>query len=111
MSCVFCKIIKKEIPTKIVKEDDSVLVIEDISPKAPIHYLVMPKKHVESILHLESEDKDVVWHMLEIIRDLAKELKLESFNTISNNGKDAGQSVMHMHWHLISGRNIYEGEL
>ncbi|MCK4265206.1 HIT domain-containing protein [Candidatus Babeliales bacterium] len=109
--CIFCKIINKEISAKIIKENNTVIVIEDIFPKAPVHYLVIPKKHIVNLSTITSLDKELVWHMIEIIKELANDLPdPKAFNTLSNNGKEAGQSVFHMHWHFISGRNIVEGE-
>ncbi len=110
--CIFCKIIKKEIPAKIIKENDHVMVIEDVSPKAPVHYLILPKKHIINLNHLKEQDRDVTWHMVKMAQEIARDIEKESgketsFNIIANNGADAGQSVFHMHWHFISGKNIY----
>ena len=114
-SCIFCKIIQKQIPSKIIKENEHVLVIEDISPKAPIHYLILPKKHVININYLKDEDSQIAWEVLKMTRDIAKEIQSKlgqenklDFNLISNNGSGAGQSVFHMHWHFISGKNLKE---
>ncbi|MFA5074538.1 MAG: HIT domain-containing protein [Candidatus Babeliales bacterium] len=110
--CIFCKIIKKEISSKIIKENDHVIVIEDIHPKAPRHYLILPKKHVININHLQEQDFDIVINMLKIVQEITKDIqkitnKEVDFNLISNNGASAGQSVFHMHWHFISGKNLY----
>lgn len=110
--CIFCKIIKKEIPSKIIFENDYVLVVEDVDPKAPVHYLILPKKHVVNLLHVEESDSSLVWEMIKVIKQLAENLEdPKAFNIISNNGKEAGQSVFHMHWHFMSGKNIYESEI
>jgi len=87
------------------------MVIKDISPKAPIHYLILPKKHIESVLTVSDTDVDYCWHMLKMARDIGKTLPSHSFNLISNNGAAAGQSVPHVHFHLLSGKNLYEGWL
>ena len=110
--CIFCKIIKKEIPAKIIKENEHVLVIEDIAPKAPVHYLILPKKHIVNINYLTEQDDQVVWHLFKMAQELAKDLPesnaqgAPSFNLISNNGADASQSVFHLHMHFIAGKNI-----
>ncbi|MCF7799407.1 HIT domain-containing protein [Candidatus Babeliales bacterium] len=110
--CIFCKIIKKEIPAKIIKENEHVMVIEDIHPKAPVHYLVLPKKHVININYLQESDFNLVTEMVKIVQEITKNIqdstgKQVDFNLISNNGEGAGQSVFHMHWHFISGKNLY----
>jgi len=108
--CIFCKIINKEIPSKIIKETDSVLVIEDIAPKAPVHYLVLPKKHIQNLSLLAQDDYEYVLHTIKVINELSQELvPPAAFNVIANNGAGAGQSVFHLHWHFISGKNIYDG--
>lgn len=106
-SCIFCRIIRREIKSDIVLENEDVLVINDIAPKAPIHYLIIPKKHIESMAFLTSADKDVCWAMCQVAQQLGKELPENAFNIIANNGASAGQSVFHMHWHLVAGKNIY----
>jgi histidine triad (HIT) family protein len=107
--CIFCKIIRKEVPTAIVYEDDLVMAMEDLNPKAPTHYLILPKKHVENLLYLEDDDALLMWQMAKAVQALGKGLENpQAFNIISNNGEKAGQSVFHMHWHFLSGRNIYD---
>lgn len=107
--CVFCKIICGDIKSKIIKENEHVLVINDITPKAPIHYLILPKKHIENMACISEVDKDTCWAMCDMVKELSKELPDGSFNLISNNGRTAGQSVPHLHWHCLSGKNIYAG--
>jgi len=105
--CIFCKIISKEIPTKIVDENEDVLVIQDINPKAPIHYLILPKKHIQSIAQLESSDSQYVAKMMLMARKLADQtLKSDSFRLIMNNGAAAGQTVFHLHCHFLSGKKM-----
>ena len=111
-NCIFCRIIKKEIPSKIIKETDDLLVIEDIHPKAPIHYLIIPKKHIINISYLEEVNSNLGWQILKMAKefswDLSKNTKEPiSFNLISNNGTHAGQSVFHIHWHFLAGKNLY----
>jgi diadenosine tetraphosphate (Ap4A) HIT family hydrolase len=109
-ACIFCKIIKKEIPSTVMYENEFVLVVNDISPKAPIHYLIFPKKHIVDISHVVAEDWCCIVETLKMASELGKKLLPPSaFNLISNNGAAAGQSVFHMHWHFLAGKNIYEG--
>ena len=106
--CIFCKIINGEIPSEKVYEDDEVLAFKDINPAAPIHILVVPKKHIESLLKLEDDDYELVGKIQKVINKLAKDLNIEQegFRVIVNCGKDAGQEVMHLHYHLLAGRKL-----
>lgn len=105
--CLFCKIIKGEIPSKKIYEDETVYVFEDIAPTAPIHYLVIPKEHISGANEITSENSAVVAHIFEVISKLAKELGLEDgFRVVNNCGKSAGQTVFHMHFHLLAGREL-----
>lgn len=117
-NCIFCKIIQKQIPSNIIKETEHVLVIKDLHPKAPYHYLIMPKKHIENMAVLNDSDVNLVSHMAQVARDLSKELAAQnnlsqpiSFNLISNNGAAAGQSVFHLHWHFLAGKDLYKDGL
>ncbi len=104
--CIFCKIIQKKVDAKIITENDDVLVIENIKPKAPVHYLIIPKKHIVNIQSITDQDLDIVQSMIKMVKELSNDV--DSFNLVSNNGKAAGQSVFHMHWHFISGRSLKE---
>lgn len=106
-SCLFCKIIRKEIPAKFIDENEHCIVIEDIAPKAPIHYLIIPKKHIVNIHDLHVEDACLVGEMALVAQKLAGKLaEPKSFGLIMNNGADVGQSVMHMHFHFLSGAKL-----
>lgn len=110
--CIFCKIVDRKIPATIICENDHVLVIQDIAPKAPVHYLIMPKIHYQDLRELDVQNSSLLQSLFEMVQRLAKELPgNQSFNLVSNNGKDAGQSVFHMHWHFLAGRNLWHGNL
>lgn len=105
--CLFCKIVNGEIPSKKVYEDETVYVFEDIAPAAPIHYLLIPKEHISGASEITAENSSVVAHIFEVIAKLAKEIDLkDGFRVVTNCGKDAGQTVFHLHYHLIAGREL-----
>ena len=108
--CIFCKIINKEISAKVIDETDDILVIEDIAPKAPVHYLIIPKIHIKNIKDLRDteEHNQLILNMFKMVRKLSENLKdSKDFNLISNNGPNASQIVFHMHWHFLSGKNMF----
>ena len=107
-TCLFCKIVQKKIPTKIVFEDDLVIAFEDIDPKAPTHLLVIPKKHLQSMESVTSQDTNIIGHTILVARDLARKQghKKEGYRLVINTGPDAGQSVFHIHVHLLGGRKL-----
>lgn len=103
--CLFCKIISGEIPSKKIYEDELTYVFEDIAPTAPIHYLVIPKQHISKLDEITHENSAVIAHIYEVIAKLAKDLDLrDGFRVVSNCGEQAGQSVFHIHFHLLAGR-------
>jgi histidine triad (HIT) family protein len=105
--CLFCKIARKEIPADIVYEDDDVLAFRDIRPQAPVHVLVIPKRHIASLADLTQEDKDVMGHVTLVASRLARDLGVsEGYRVVINCGKDAGQTVFHIHMHLLGGRSL-----
>ncbi|CAJ0557885.1 unnamed protein product, partial [Mesorhabditis spiculigera] len=104
---LFGKIIRKEIPAKIIYEDDDVLAFHDVSPQAPVHFLVIPKKHIPSLEDAEDKDEALLGKLLLTARRVAKELKLDNgYRTVINNGKDGCQSVFHIHLHVLGGRQL-----
>ena len=107
MSCLFCEIAKGNIPSAKVYEDDTVLAFKDLDPQAPTHLLVIPKQHVCSLAEIDESNSAVVAHIAEVIAKLAKDLDLkDGFRVVSNCGDSAGQSVKHLHFHLLAGRDF-----
>ena len=108
MDCLFCKIVKGEIPAKIVYQDDLVIAFDDIDPKAPQHKIIIPKKHVATLNDLQMEDKELIGHMVTTAAKLAKQLKIanEGYRVVMNCNAGAGQSVFHIHMHLLGGRQL-----
>lgn len=106
--CIFCKIIKKEIPAKIIYEDDKVIAFEDINPQAPVHLLIVPRKHIPTLLDLTPEDNQLIGHILLTANNLAKNkgISVSGFRTVFNCNKDAGQAVYHIHLHIFGGRRM-----
>lgn len=101
MSCIFCKIVQGEIPAQKVFENDNFIVFHDLYPKAPVHVLVIPKKHIESLAHLTAEDAPLMGELTLLLKDLADTLNLtEGFKIAVNTGKGGGQEVFHLHYHL-----------
>jgi histidine triad (HIT) family protein len=105
---IFKRIIEREIPADIVYEDDRCLAFRDVKPQAPTHVLVIPKKEIASIDVLADEDAELVAHLWTVIRDLARQLKLNQggYRVVVNCGADAGQTVDHIHFHLLGGRTL-----
>jgi histidine triad (HIT) family protein len=106
-NCLFCKIGAKQIPAKIVLEDADLFAFEDISPQAPTHILICPRKHFESLTQAAPEDQEILGKLQLVAAQLARERKLlEGYRTVLNNGSGAGQSVFHLHLHLLGGRQF-----
>ena len=101
---IFEKIIRREIPAKIIYEDDQTIAIEDINPQAPAHYLVIPKKPIERISDISAEDISLMGTLIDCARKIAKEKGFEDYRLVFNNGAGAGQTVFHIHLHLLAGR-------
>lgn len=107
--CLFCKIIAGEIPSNKVYEDETVYAFYDIAPQAPVHFLVIPKEHIASAGEITAENSALVSKCFEAIAKIAKELGLEGgFRVITNCGADAGQTVHHLHFHVLAGKNLGE---
>jgi histidine triad (HIT) family protein len=106
-NCLFCKIVAGDIPSTKVYEDDSVLAFRDIAPMAPTHILVIPKIHIGSVAEVTADNSAVVAHIFEVIPAIAKAEGLENgYRVVSNCGDDAGQTVHHLHFHILGGRKL-----
>ncbi len=108
MECIFCKIINGEIPSKKVYEDEHVVAFHDINPIAPTHVLVIPRKHISSVLELKEEDKELVGNIHLAIQKVAEIMKMteDGFRVITNTGPHGQQTVFHLHYHVIGGRQL-----
>lgn len=108
MDCIFCKIIKKELPAEIVYQDEDIIAFNDRHPRAPIHQLIVPKKHIPTFNELTEKDTMLGGNMLQVARLLAKESNIaqSGYRTIFNCNKDGGQEVFHLHLHLLGGRPL-----
>jgi histidine triad (HIT) family protein len=106
--CIFCKIVRHEIPAQIVYEDDDVVAFKDLNPVAPVHILVIPKKHISELKAISDEDRELMGKLMVVIGKLARENSTddEGFRLVVNQGEQAGQSVFHLHFHLMGGRSF-----
>lgn len=107
MDCLFCKIAAGEIPSTKVYEDETVLAFRDIDPKAPFHAVVIPKAHIASAAEITAQNSAVVAHVFEVIAEIARCEKLDNgFRVVTNCGQEGGQTVGHLHFHLLAGRSL-----
>ena len=106
--CIFCKIAQKEIPTELLYEDEDIIAFNDIAPKSPVHILIVPKKHIDSVNNLEEENKELLGKLVLVAKDIAKEKGISEtgYRLIFNTGRDAGQTVDHIHLHLMGGEKL-----
>lgn len=106
--CIFCKIVNKELPSNTIYEDDKSIAFKDINPQAPVHILVIPKKHIRSLVESDESDKELLGHLTQVARNIANEHKLSSkgFRLVLNSGLESGQSVWHIHIHILGGRKM-----
>lgn len=104
--CLFCAIACGEIPSSKVYEDELCYAFNDIDPQAPVHFLVIPKEHIASVAGINENNSAVVAHIFEVIAKVTKEMGIESYRVVSNIGEQAGQSVPHLHFHVLSGRDM-----
>lgn len=108
--CIFCKIIKKQIPSEIILENEEVIAFKDISPAAPIHILVIPKEHIESLIDVKPEQKEIFTKIHLAVQEIAREQGLDKngFRIIVNCGKDGCQEINHLHFHILGGKKLGE---
>ena len=108
MECLFCKIINREIPATIRYEDDEIIAFDDINPQAPVHFLIVPKKHISTLNDIEEEDTELVGKLIRTAALLAKEMGIEQsgYRTLFNCNSDAGQIVYHIHLHMLGGKKL-----
>lgn len=106
--CIFCKIIAGDIPSKKIYEDEQCIAFYDINPQAETHFLVVPKEHICCVKKIKAENSSVIAHVFEVIAKLTKQLNLESYRIINNCGEGAGQTVMHIHFHVLSDKSLGE---
>lgn len=105
-NCIFCRIIRGEIPSRKLYEDDEIIAIHDIHPAAPVHFMLIPKLHIESLAHAEDSHRAILGKMMVLAPKLAKDEGLrDGFRTIINTGRAGGQEVMHLHMHVIGGKD------
>ncbi len=105
--CLFCKIVKKEIPAEIVYENDKFIAFRDINPQAPTHILIIPKEHFASLKEIPAEKKGILAELLLVARQIAEEKELSrGYRIVLNTGKESGQAVFHIHFHLLGGRQM-----
>ncbi|GMR03443.1 MAG: histidine triad nucleotide-binding protein [Thermodesulfovibrionia bacterium] len=109
MNCLFCKIAGKEIPSKIVYEDARAMAFQDANPQAPVHILIIPRKHISTVLEAKPEDNELVGHLFQIANKIAgdKAVAERGFRLVMNCNREAGQAVYHMHLHLLAGRPMH----
>lgn len=105
-TCLFCRVVAKEVPSRIVYEDDQVVAFQDINPQAPTHLLVVPKRHLDHLLEIEERDVALLGHLILLVNRLARERRLaqSGYRVVINCGADGGQTVAHLHLHLLGGR-------
>lgn len=105
--CLFCKMVTGDIPTNKIYEDEQILAFYDIEPQAPVHFLVIPKQHITSPADIKPEDGALIGHVFAVIAKLSKELNLaEGYRVVTNCGLDGGQSVLHLHFHVLAKRRL-----
>jgi histidine triad (HIT) family protein len=106
--CVFCKIVKGELPAKVVYEDDRVMAFHDINPQAPVHVLVIPKEHIPTVNDLKEEHAELIGHIFLVIKKIAKELGIaeSGYRVLVNCNSDGGQEIYHLHFHLLGGKPL-----
>ena len=108
--CLFCKIAQGEIKSDIIYEDNDVVVFKDIHPKAPVHYLITPKQHIQSIAHLEADHNDIIARIIYVAKREAEKAELKGYKLMFNVGREGGQEIDHLHLHLLGGWSPIEAD-
>lgn len=106
MDCLFCKVANKKVPSNTVYEDDEIVAFKDVNPMAPVHFLIIPRKHIPSVNHLEIEDKALMGELILVAQRIARKKKLKGYKLVINVGREGGQVIDHLHLHLLSGKMI-----
>ena len=106
--CIFCKIVKGEIPSKKIYEDDKVIAFNDVNPQSPVHLLVIPKEHIPSMNHIDDNNYSIIGHIHLVISKIVKDMGLndKGYRVVNNCGEDGGQTVDHIHFHVLGGRSF-----
>lgn len=109
MACIFCEIINKRIPAKIIYEDEYAIAFEDINPQAPVHTLVIPKKHISTNLDIKKEDNELLGHLFQVANKIARDKGIaeRGFRLVMNCNPESGQTVFHIHLHILGGRQMH----
>jgi len=107
-NCIFCKIAKKEIPANVIAETENLVAFRDITPQAPVHFLIIPKKHIPTLNDISSGDANIIFEAFLLAKDLAKKegISEDGYRVVVNTNAGAGQSVFHIHWHVLGGRKF-----
>lgn len=107
--CIFCKIIDKKIPARIIYEDEHAIAFEDVNPQAPVHTLVIPRKHIPTLLDIKEEDNNLIGHLVKVANKIAndKGIAEKGFRVVTNCNPESGQTVYHIHLHILGGRQMY----
>ena len=107
MDCIFCKIINNEVPSDKIYEDEQVLAFNDTNPQAPVHFLVIPKKHIENIREVSKDDLQIISHIFDVIQNISDTLNLnDGLRIVNNCGENGGQTVNHLHFHVLAKRAL-----
>lgn len=106
MNCIFCGIADGSVNTQLVYEDEQVVAFKDLNPQAPTHLLIIPREHIARLSEADEQDEALLGHILLVAKKLAEKFNLKDFRLVTNNGKGAGQSVDHLHFHLMAGRRF-----
>ncbi len=107
--CLFCRVIAKQVPAKIIYEDEKAVAFEDINPQAPVHVLVVPRRHIATTLDIGDDDKALIGHLFRVAAEIAKKKAISGsgFRLVMNTNAEAGQSIFHIHLHLLGGRPMH----